>query len=97
MESSLWRPFGRRTVVDLMDLGQDKPPQIEWVVVKNEVVADQFKSFEEWARRRGGRLVSSEMITSRVHSGPERWSLLRFAGTAERQERRFGIMEASPN
>ena len=97
MESSLWRPFGRRTVVDLMELGRDKPPQIEWVVVKNEVVADKFKSFEDWSRRTGGTLVFSEMITSRVHSGPERWSLLRFTGTAERQAQRFGILGASAN
>jgi hypothetical protein len=82
MESSLWQPFGRRKVVDLLDLPRNKPPGLEWVVVKNGVVADNPQSFEEWGRNTGGRLVASEMITSKVHVGPELWSLLRFTGAA---------------
>jgi hypothetical protein len=97
MESSLWRPFGKRAVVDLIDLGQDRPPEIEWVVAKNVVVADKFHSFEEWSRRTGARLVSSELITSKVHSGPERWSLLRFNGHSEHQARRVETLGSTAN
>jgi hypothetical protein len=87
MESSLWRPFGRRAVVDLVDVEHAKPPNIEWVVVKNELVTNQFQSFEQWTRHAGGTLISSQMIVSKVHVGPEEWSLLRFTGTARRKGR----------
>jgi hypothetical protein len=78
MESSLWRPFGRRTVVDVVDLERGSPPGIEWVVVKNSYVTKGFRSFEQWTRKTGGTLVSTQMVTSKVHIGPEQWSLLHF-------------------
>jgi hypothetical protein len=90
MESSLWRPFGRRTVVDLVDLEGDKPPKIEWVVVKDGLVTNKYHSFDEWTRKTGATLVFSQMITSKVHVGPEQWSLLRFTGTAGRERLKFG-------
>jgi hypothetical protein len=79
LECSLWRPFGRRTVVDLVELQR---PDIEWVVVKDRIVTNNFRSFEQWTRDTGGSFVSSEMITSKVQAGPEKWSLIRFTHSA---------------
>jgi hypothetical protein len=85
MESSLWRPFGKRAVVDLVDLKRDRPPNVEWVVVRNGIVAGKSPTFEEWTRDTGGTLVCTEMITSKVHIGPEKWSLLRFPAAAKHE------------
>jgi hypothetical protein len=102
LETSLWRPFGRRFVVDLVDWEGGKPPNLEWVVVKNGIVANRFRTFEQWMRGAGGTLVSSQLITSIVHGGPERWSLLRFTGASVRDGQRFGssgspLVNARPN
>ncbi len=95
MESSLWRPFGKRRVVDLVNLKRDASPDIEWVVVRNGMVASKCQTFEEWARNAGGTLVRTQMITSKVHVGPERWSLLRFPETARHEGQRYWSLGSS--
>jgi hypothetical protein len=95
MESSLWRPFGKRAVVYLADVEHGKPANIEWVVVKTSLVTNQFRSFEEWTHTIGGTLVSRQMLSPKAQRGPEEWSLLRFTGTAESRAPRIGEL-ASP-
>jgi hypothetical protein len=75
-EVSLWYPFGSRKVRHLVDLFQR--PQMEWVVVKDSVVAGAGESFDDWVRKEGGAAVADEIITSKVNIGPEKWSIVRF-------------------
>ena len=96
MECSLWRPFGERTVVDLGALQMNALPDLEWVVVKDDLVTNQYQSFEQWMGKTGGTIISSQMITAKVHIGPERWSLLRFPGAARRAGRKFGKRDPLP-
>jgi hypothetical protein len=96
MECSLWRPFGQRTVVDLGALQMNALPDLEWVVVKDDLVTNQYQSFEQWMGKTGGTIISSQMITAKVHIGPERWSLLRFPGAARRAGRKFGKRDPLP-
>jgi len=84
LECSLWRPYGRRNVVDLVGLERNKTPGLEWVVVKDRIVTNNFRSFEQWTRLTGGSPISSLMITSKVQAGPEKWSLIRFTAPAGR-------------
>jgi hypothetical protein len=97
LETSLWRPFGKRVVVDLVDSERDKPTNIEWVVVRNKVVTEKSGSFEQWTRSVGATVVYSQIITSTVHLGPEEWSLLRFAATAEHGERTEAARQTTAN
>jgi hypothetical protein len=48
------------------------------VVVKDDLVGETPKSFDEWLRKMGGAVVADEMITSKVSVGPEKWSVVRF-------------------
>jgi hypothetical protein len=51
---------------------------MEWVVVKDSVVAGAGESFDDWVRKEGGAAVADEIITSKVNIGPEKWSIVRF-------------------
>jgi hypothetical protein len=89
MESSLWRPFGGRTVVDLVDLAPAIPPNIHWVLVRNGVVTNRFRSFDQWMFSTGGTLVSSQMVSSTMQAGAERWSLVHFTASAQNDGQRI--------
>jgi hypothetical protein len=84
---SLWRPFGRRKVVDLgFDVSQflQHPGGVEWVVVK----ADNWPEisdvpFEKWAQEHDAQIVLTVPIIELVSSGPENWCLLHFGKPAQ--------------
>lgn len=82
-EVALWYPFGRRRVHHLVGLEQSRHSNIEWVVVKNGLLDEKPKSFDEWLRTTGGAVVATEMITSKVSVGPEKWSVVRFKPTLD--------------
>jgi hypothetical protein len=77
-EVSLWYPFGSRKVRHLVGADRFQRPKMEWVVVKDKVVSGQAESFDDWLRRGRGAVVASEIITSKVGIGPEKWSVVRF-------------------
>jgi hypothetical protein len=82
-EVSLWYPFGSRKVRHLVGADRFQRPKMEWVVVKDNLVAGRTESFDDWLRRGGGAAVADEMITSKVITGPEKWSVVRFQPSSE--------------
>jgi hypothetical protein len=76
-EASLWRPFGARRVVDLLELRRIADSGLQWVVVKNNVFGlDNSKAFDEWLGRTGGVLIAQQTITEKAGTGPEQWSVV---------------------
>lgn len=84
-ETSLWRPFGTRRVVDVLDAGRIRESKLQWVVVKDSVLALQEpKGLEDWLRRNDGTLVAQYMVTEKVGAGREQWSVVRFSQAPDR-------------
>jgi hypothetical protein len=57
-------------------------PNLEWVVVKNNVLGADPTTFAKWLKQTGGILVDQETITELINIGPETWSLVRFPAPA---------------
>jgi len=81
-ETSLWRPYGARRVVLLTGTNVFQRPNLEWVVVKNNVLGADPTTFAKWLKQTGGILVDQETITELINIGPETWSLVRFPAPA---------------
>jgi hypothetical protein len=78
---ALWRPFGRRRVVDLWDGTPQSPvslpPDVEWIVVKRAVWPEVSPvPLEEWAAQRGFEIVLSVPIQAFASGKEETWCLL---------------------
>lgn len=79
-ETSLWRPFGERRVVHILDHEHITEPSIQWLVVKNNIIARKDpKKFADWLERIGGSLVFGQPICEKAGAGLEQWSLIRLA------------------
>ncbi len=78
---ALWRPFGRRRVMDLWN-GKPQasvrlPPDVEWIVIKRAVWPDVSPvPLEEWAVQHRMEIVNSVPIRSFASAGEETWCLL---------------------
>jgi len=77
-ESSLWRPYGARRIVDLTGQERFQPPTLSWVVVKNSILGSQPDAFDRWLNQTGGSLDDQEEVIELVNAGPEKWSLVHF-------------------
>jgi hypothetical protein len=74
-EIALWRPFGERHVVDIVDVfAKDKFP--EYVAVSQTVLTEQSHfTIAEWARAVGLKEVGRAQLVVKLHRGPETWFL----------------------
>ena len=78
---SLWRPFGRRRVIDLGQRAPQflkQPGEIEWLVVKDS----EWPIFcpiplAAWAQANHFQIVSSTVIVELVSWGGQTWTVLR--------------------
>ena len=79
---SLWRPFGRRQVVDLRYGPRDfipHPAGVEWVVAKENTWPDISPvPLGEWAAAHHAHIVATIPIVTLVSRGPENWCLLQY-------------------
>lgn len=80
-EYSLWRPFGKRTVVCLRRSsngpGLILPDDVEWIVLRQSVWDEAAAvPFAEWCEREHARVVLTTPIVIFVGRGPENWSLM---------------------
>ena len=79
---ALWRPFGRRRVVDLWDATPQSPvslpPDVEWIVVRRGAIWPRVSTvpLEEWAAQHGIEIVFSVPITAFASRTEETWYLL---------------------
>jgi hypothetical protein len=78
---SLWRPFGRRRVIDLRyDAPQflKQPGDFRWLVVKDEAWPDICAMpLADWAQTNHFQVVSSTVIVELVSWGGQSWTVLR--------------------
>lgn len=84
IEVSFWRPFGQRTVKDV--LVTDTPQQlrdrgIEYIVVGGLNLKLRNKTLEEWVRETGVQIVASTTATIKVGEGAQNWYVARLAQT----------------
>jgi hypothetical protein len=78
-ELALWRPLGKRRVVDLVDgaIGDEVESAPVWVVVKEAALAQRgLGSLDAWLQQSGGHLVARAAITSTVLEGPQYWAVV---------------------
>ena len=59
-ETSLWRPYGTRRIVLLTGTNRFQRPNLEWVVVKNNVLGADPTAFAQWLKQKGGILVDQK-------------------------------------
>ncbi len=79
LETSMWRPYGHRRVVHIVDDKGFDRPQTEWVIAKNTwIELTEGGSFDQWVRRTGGKVAFQTPITIKVSVGPELWSLVHY-------------------
>ena len=84
IESSLWRPFGARRVVDVLQGDRSQELKLHWLVVKNCVIGQgRPEDFDQWLTRDGGVLVVQQSVIEKAGQGPEMWSVVRFPGALE--------------
>lgn len=77
---SLWRPFGRRQVLELSPVGGQfpaLPPDREWLVVKEHAWTEvSAVPLAEWAQAHHATRVASFDVVELVSAGPETWTVL---------------------
>jgi hypothetical protein len=89
-EIALWRPFGERQVVDIVDIfAKDKFP--EYIAVSQTFLTEQSHfTVAEWAEAEGLKEVGRTQLVALIHRGPETWFLFhnmsRLAKPAEREK-----------
>ena len=82
-ETSLWRPFGDRRVVHVLQNDRVQDDRLQWVVVKNAVIGHgTADDFQHWMRRNGADLVAQQALTEKAGHGPELWSVVHFGGAS---------------
>jgi hypothetical protein len=83
LEVALWRPFGQRRVVDLVNGhldAEDSTSPPDWIVLKEGSLGEQgFGSLADFQRSSGGQIVGHEVITSTVGGGPEDWYVVKLS------------------
>jgi hypothetical protein len=80
-ESSLWRPFGARRVMHVLEGDRSQQSNLHWFVVKNDVIGRGTpEDFDQWLQRNGGALIARQSVTEKVGRGPETWSVVHFPG-----------------
>jgi hypothetical protein len=82
-ETSLWRPFGSREVVQIWHGNEPLETNLQWLIVKDSAVGDgKPGAFDEWLQSHRARLVDRETVTEKAGNGPENWSLVHLTGAA---------------
>jgi hypothetical protein len=83
-ESSLWRPFGARRVVRVLEGDRRQESNLHWLVVKDGSIGlGNTEDFDRWMQRDGGTLVTRQSMTEKVGRGPESWSIVHFPGGSD--------------
>ncbi|MEO5802835.1 MAG: hypothetical protein ABIR24_04845 [Verrucomicrobiota bacterium] len=81
-EVALWRPFGQRRVIHLMEeeiFDRGKNSSSEWIVVNSGALKTlDLLSLKKQVGERGGQIIGEESIISRWSSGPSVWLVLYF-------------------
>ena len=80
-EISLWRPFGRRRVEQILpgDTGpQIRARQIHYAVVGELFLLCNHQTIQTWLQQHHATLVTSVTATMTVGDGPRLWHLVRF-------------------
>lgn len=77
-DASLWRPYGLRQVRYLTATDLRRPPDLEWLVIKQHAFEFQTgESLDAWVRRIGGSVVAREMIAAKASHEPDAWYVVR--------------------
>ena len=80
VESSLWRPFGLRRVVHVLEGDRSQESKLQWLVVKDSLIGGGTpQDFEQWLQRDGGVLVARQTIIEKAGAGPETWKRCPFS------------------
>jgi hypothetical protein len=82
-ELSLWRPYGRRRVEDILpgeSGGEIRARGVEYVVVSELFLRVQGQDIQTWRQGHGGELVGSVAATTTVADGPHFWYVVRLTG-----------------
>ena len=80
-EISLWRPYGGRTVEDILagdTLAQIDDRQIRYALVSEVFLRAQRQKIETWLREHHAAIVTSFSVTTEVSVGPSPWYVVRF-------------------
>jgi hypothetical protein len=83
-EVSLWRPYGRRRVVDLMPgdtLAWIQAQGIEYAVVGEMYLYLHHLTLETWLQRHHATVITSTTVTLTIADGLHHWYVVRFAPT----------------
>jgi hypothetical protein len=79
-DAPAWRPFGTRKIIDVMPTEarkELKARNINYVLVSFAALYTNQTTIDAALARWGGTLVSQQMVTLKVHLGPEPFYLLR--------------------
>jgi len=79
-QASLWRPFGKRQVVNLLPGPLPTFLKRPWrAVVREDAIRIAFgQTMEQWLAETGGRVVARETLVTKATSGPEDWCVIQF-------------------
>jgi hypothetical protein len=89
-EISLWRPFGRRRVEDIL---LDEPAEtihargIEYAVVSELYLKQHGQNVEDWVQQHHARAIKSFTATLIIRTGPQKWHVIRFDAPVSNQTR----------
>jgi hypothetical protein len=80
-EYSLWRPFGRRRVIDLW-VGSKQPEKLpenlQWLVIKERTWRETMDvPLPDWLEKNHATVVRTARVVMLVNWGPENWLLVR--------------------
>ncbi len=78
METSLWKPYGARRVVEVLSPSPDDPALARLhgsaIVTSQRALAERFSlTPEAFAAAIGGRIVGRSLLTQKAARGPEEW------------------------
>jgi hypothetical protein len=78
-ETSFWRPFGRREVVDFrVDDLKPHPPAEWWVIKQNLIPLQAGQTASQWFVHLGGAIVAEEQVQIVTSAPPETWYVVHF-------------------
>jgi hypothetical protein len=79
-ETSLWRPFGSRRILDVCDADSPELTRgrgIKYVVVSSQALIENNTTLTAWLAKHEGDVVQSLSLQVKVQSGPKEWFLVK--------------------
>jgi len=78
-DASLWQPYGSRSVRYLTPVGLRRPPDMEWVVIKQQAFESETgRPLDPWLEQTGGVVVARDLIPAKASQDPNLWYVVRF-------------------